>query len=622
MFYYLLIYSFFTTLFLVYISRDITFLGRGIFEDKKGKLTMTDQEKMLLGNSKLGWFYWPSKIHDIENSRGQLREIWTILSNFLSKLFKSKDEFVNVFLSLISNFGCSILIYFILNIYFSNQVAFFGAALYATSLWPYQICLYFGHILLAQFFFLLSILFLGLTTVFPDFFYPFLFVSGFFLTICFSSSSASRKYPPVIIIFLLFVLNDQIIMSFDYVKLIACSIFIFVFYVLYFLIKNKLLLYIKNKIEYFVKDKDNSKQYYINVKNKINKLVLYFLPLVFILISFLNDYQIIGNIFVFFLGLITSGIFILYPKIFKNIGRYYIYLNIGSWANHFKSYPSNFFKVDTSGDFRAPINYYIPFLLRFTPVVFLLYIFSFLFTIFSDTFLLKEKFFLIVISVTPFVIIEASKAIRVAKSYLPILIGMIILIVPTFSKILNNFENKLYLYVIILIILLNFFHKVYYLFTDLIPTRLGPSNLAKFLLKNRIFEFGTYNNPYNDELVGAIKQKFPNKFKINYFESISDSNSCRFFIVPQRSSKSVTMETQQYAIKNGDFKADEKLNEIEKNGLLEQITIKKFKTMGCSKFYVGESEITGFREFCLKDISKEDRKLGYALVLDLKKLNI
>ena len=80
------------------------------------------------------------------------------------------------------------------------------------------------------------------------------------------------------------------------------------------------------------------------------------------------------------------------------------------------------------------------------------------------------------------------------------------------------------------------------------------------------------------------------------------------------------METQQFAIKNGDFNLDQRLNDIENNGILDKITIKKFKLLGASRFFVGESEITGFREFCLKDISDLDRKLSYALILNLREL--
>ena len=172
------------------------------------------------------------------------------------------------------------------------------------------------------------------------------------------------------------------------------------------------------------------------------------------------------------------------------------------------------------------------------------------------------------------------------------------------------------------LILVNFVHKIFFLVKDVIPTRLGPSNLAKFLIKNKIYKIGTYNNPYNDEIVGPINQKFPKKINFQFYNSIDECKDCDYFLIPQRSAKSVTMETQQFAIKNGDFKLDKKLNEIEKNSILQKITIKKFKMLGTSRFYVGESEISGFREFCLKDISKEDRQLGYALLLDLKKLNI
>ena len=80
------------------------------------------------------------------------------------------------------------------------------------------------------------------------------------------------------------------------------------------------------------------------------------------------------------------------------------------------------------------------------------------------------------------------------------------------------------------------------------------------------------------------------------------------------------METQQFSIKNGDFKLDQKLNEIEKKGILQKIVIKKFKMLGTSRFFVGESEISGFREFCLRDISDFDRDLSNALILDLRKI--
>tara|TARA_Y100000591_G_scaffold332203_1_gene368662 strand:+ start:1834 stop:3705 length:1872 start_codon:yes stop_codon:yes gene_type:complete len=618
--YLLFTYSLLVTLILIFLARDITFFGRGIQPDKNGKLTMTDQEKMILATQKLNLFYWPSKIHSIENARAQLREVWAFLINIITKLLKSKDEVINVSLSLISNFGCIILIYQILNIYFSNSVAFLGTALYSTSIWPYQIALFLGHILLSQFFFLLSIYSLALMNLYPELSYLFLFISGFLLIICFSSSSASRKYPPIIIFFLIFQLFENFIFVVNYQRILILFLLLIFVFLSFQIFKNKIYITIEKKIKKYVLNPESVVNYVKQSKKIISNLVYLFIPTILMFFSFNSNINIIIKISLFLFGIIVSMLIILYPELIRNLGRYVVYLNIGSWANHFRSYPKNFFKVDTSGDFRAPISWYLGFLIRFCPLIFITFIFCFFFTIFSGQFNNIEKILFIFLSLVPFFVIELSKAIRVAKSYLPILIGMIFLIVVVMSELENILPRNIFFLILTCLILINLIHKIFYLIIDVIPSRLGPSNLAKYLIKNKILEIGTYNNTFNDELAGPIIQKFPNKIKFQFFNSISECKNCNYFLVPQRSAKSVTMETQQFSIKNGDFKLDQKLNEIEKKGILQKIVIKKFKMLGTSRFFVGESEISGFREFCLRDISDFDRDLSYALILDLRKI--
>ena len=619
MHYLLFIYSLLITLILIFHARDITFFGRGIQPDKNGKLTMTDQEKMIIAVRNLKLFFWPSKIHSIENSRGQLREIWVIIINILSRLFNSKDEFLNVLLSLISNLGCIILSYFILDIYFSKNIAFFGTALYATSIWPYQIALFFGHILLAQFFFFLSIFTLALTNIYPEYAYLLTFISGFLLIICFSSSSASRKYPPIIFIFFIFTLSQDIDFVINNSRSIILISLLLINIIIFLFIKNKFYNFIKKKIEKYV-PKERIEIYFNDFKKKLIKLYFIPVPVIFIFFCYNKNIDVLFKFSIFLIGTILAILIILYPNFIKGIGRYFVFLEIGNWANHFRSYPNNYFKQDTSGNFRAPPTYYLNFLPRFCPLIILLYILSLLIVLLSDYFLLLEKILYIFLSLLPVLTIELTKAMRVSKSYLPILVGLIFLIIVVAAKLENISSNNIFLISIIFLILVNLLHKIFFLLQDVIPTRLGPSNIAKFLIKNKIYKIGTYNNPYNDEIVGPIYQKFNKKIKFQFYESIDECENCDYFLIPQRSAKSFTMESQQFAIKNGDFKMDKKLNEIESNGILEDITIKKFKTLGTSRFYVGESEISGFREFCLKDISEADRKITYALILDLRKL--
>ena len=328
MHYLLFIYSLLITLILIFHARDITFFGRGIQPDRNGKFTMTDQEKMILATQKLNLFYWPSKIHSIENARAQLREVWAFLINVITKLLKSKDEIINVSLSLISNFGCGILIYQILNIYFSNSVAFLGAALYITSIWPYQIALYFGHILLSQFFFLLSIYSLSLMNLYPELSYLFLFISGFLLIVCFSSSSASRKYPPIIIFFLIFQLFENLSFIINLQRIsILFLLFIFVF-LLFQIFKNKIYLVIEKKIKTYVSNPESNNNYIKQSKKIISNLVYLFIPTILIFFSFNSNINIIINISVFFFGVVVSMLIILYPELMRNLGRYVVYLNI------------------------------------------------------------------------------------------------------------------------------------------------------------------------------------------------------------------------------------------------------------------------------------------------------
>ena len=82
------------------------------------------------------------------------------------------------------------------------------------------------------------------------------------------------------------------------------------------------------------------------------------------------------------------------------------------------------------------------------------------------------------------------------------------------------------------------------------------------------------------------------------------------------------METEAEAIKNGDFREDPTLNLLLDNFTISNYAIAKFKTFGCSKYYVNESEVTSYRYHILKQITDRDRVLSYGWVLDLKSLKM
>jgi len=109
---------------------------------------------------------------------------------------------------------------------------------------------------------------------------------------------------------------------------------------------------------------------------------------------------------------------------------------------------------------------------------------------------------------------------------------------------------------------------------------------------------------------------FPNDFKVEYVSSIKKLRD-KIILIPNTSSKSLFMESEKYAIKNGDFDEDEYLNSLIDDKFQNVQVLRKFKTMGSSKYFVNESEVTSYRNIILKQISDYDRFRGHAWLIKL-----
>jgi hypothetical protein len=301
-----------------YLAKDATYFGRGFIKDNFGQIShKTDQEKMLDQSKDFGYMFWPSKIHS-STGRGQLREIWVFFANLTALLMKRRDEFVNIFLSLLCNFFSSILLFFLLSRLFSTQAAFFGAFLYSTSLWPYQVAYFFGHIHLSQLFFICSLILIDLASSYSILTsIPIIFFAGFFAVICFSSSSASRKYPPIIIFFFLFKFKETIVFDFSLTNIYIYISSLLVLWSLYFYNKiffKKILIY---KISKYVKNE--KKEFYLL---KSLKYIKFFFIIIFpigLLFIFLTKNYFFYHSFFFILGFSFGAFIILWPNFFYNL---------------------------------------------------------------------------------------------------------------------------------------------------------------------------------------------------------------------------------------------------------------------------------------------------------------
>jgi len=217
------------------------------------------------------------------------------------------------------------------------------------------------------------------------------------------------------------------------------------------------------------------------------------------------------------------------------------------------------------------------------------------------------------------IIHEATKGLKVGKAFMSAL--LLLLLVPAAAlkffveRVSDTEVLKFGLWTVVgLIIVLQLLHTAYVLYSDTIQCRLAPTKLRNKLKELNVREFFTYDNSYNNSFVHTMMYTYIDEFKVSFINSISEVKK-GIVVIPNTSSKSVSMETGQYAILNGDFDKDSELNNLMENKKIEKIAIAKIRTMGNSKYYVHESEVTSYRELILKQISEQDRWRGFAWVI-------
>lgn len=605
----------------------------------------TDNEKVIQVSDEIKLLNWPSKMHLVPWGRAQLREYWVLGLCFIGQFYKKKiTDHRNITLALLANLGSSICIYYLASGLTNQYIGIFISLLYMTAVWPYHVAIFMGHVHLAQFFFLLSVFTIQLGVMGQEnynlFYY---FLSGVFCAASFVSSSASRKFPPFFLAIYLglhhnfFYISDWSIQSIISPLRLGVTCALGVIFASGLLLSNQISLKMANFL--ILKTKKNwNDQRTIEFINEIQGSIAKICrtALIFLILAFLTikDMKFLSLVSVTLLGIFLVAFHILMPAFLDNLNRYHRFLNIGNWANHFKSYAGR--EIEIFGHlipegFRGAGLRWIPrFFWQVMPFICLLYMFSLGFftwdKIQNNQYI--ELLFFIFLSLVPTIVTEYTKGLQVGKSYFPSFVGLLVIItkgLESFQLLADKNGNQLFwvlgLTLLALLLLGQVIHSIYFYITDVLPSRMAPTYLRNFLKMHHIDTFSTYDNAFNNSFVKTMLYTYPNEFTVNYCSTISESKDA-YFISPNTSSKSVSMETESYSIENGDFNFDPILSKLIATKRIEQLALAKFKTMGSSKFYVHESEITSYRSLILKQINAEDRFRGIAWVLPIKDLKM
>lgn len=579
----------------------------------------TDNQKQAEAAAAWRKWGWPSGMHAFGKGKTAMKDAMVILlSCFQMILFDKKTDRPLIALCFFSNALSGYLIYLVGSILFDQNIAVLLSLLFFTAIWPTQVAFFGGHVCIGQMFFILGVyLCLSSNNSIADSVW-YVAAGASFVASQFSSSS-SRKYIPFILSAFVFSLRGEFEIAqfkwddFDIVSYKG--------------------LFISSVILTLVYFSDTENTLFLNrIKSKVSafQLILLFLILYFslALVKEATLFFYISHLALLSGGFLTFAFFTL-PNVRQSIKEYFNYFHIPKTTCRFRLYLDFFKRIGKPipEDFRGEGWPWIGrMLLRFIPLHTAFAIVVILFAIIGVFYAGERQFsFLditlcLILAVTPAFWGEVTKGPQISRSYLPMFIGVLLLIGVGLSQTLYLHKVGNYVYLItVLIVVSSFIHSIKEILEDVYPSRMVCNLVGRRLKQLGAKEYYTYDHPCNEALTGCPEGVLSKDFKINHISSLLEVNS-GYVVVPCISSKAFHLESMPWSVEYGDFTLDHNLSLLIDSRKIEELSVGKFVTYGNSNYWIHESEVTSYRLNVIGDIKPKDRFRSYAWILDGKKV--
>lgn len=607
----------------------------------------TDNELFVRAAAQSHKWKWFSDLHKFGHFKTGTKAVTIILLSVFQKLLKDKTgDYPYVALGGASVSVSTVLIYLISSNYWNPPIGFFVAVLFLISFWLWQIALYGGHVNVATMMFLFSVYFVQQTniTVSPEIW---LVASGAFLFLTLYSSSSASKY---IVLFFSAVfyekysslLGQNMIKEVGKQIMLNHSIFFNIVIPLLFLATFLILkqnckkittaIYLKKSFPFLNnlmsgRDQFPLEHYLGHARKKLNYYALWglrFMLFMLILINVLGFDYLIS----IFIGFLLAMLLFLSPNIKQHLLNYFLFVTGPLSKPHFRLYIDFFAKrgLKVSTYTKGGGWKWVPkILFRIIPGPMIIFAILLIYTLIFG-FILKNGnlhpviFTLIFFtSLSPILWIEITKGVQLSRSYSPGFIGILLFIGYSFSAIEPN--QKIFWTIFTLSVIPIFAWNLWVFISDIYPARMTVTNLVNALKKREIKKIYTYDTAYNNAVVNAIPPNILKEFQIEYITSLNDiKQKDAWVVIPGTSSKSLNMSSEMEGIRDGDYTKDPVLNGLIRTREIEKIAEEKFKTVGTSKIWVHEEEVSSYRDLMLKDIKEEDRFRGYAWLVSMQEI--
>lgn len=603
---------------------------------------------------------WPSKMHKYICGKFRMKDIGVLSLSVMQRLLKDRMSMYPLFF--LCNLAISlsaILIYYVASIYWNTNIGLLAFALFLFCFWPHQIALMGGFHVLAQVFILVSILFLQISEWIVT---PYHFIcyglAGVTGGMIFFTSASGRKFFPLFIGAFLYSQRNVIaplglaqtgwgslLGGFGFFLLGLFSV------ILVGLFLNLLLIWVFYKPVVTAAYKKSGPAWlnrmiksgnkyplerYLRFRGRVVafvtrlslKVICYFL--ISIILSRTPSFYLAQLLVI--CGILTVVFFLTYPNVIENLREYLAYHYTTYKFSRFDEYAEYFKKIgrpipkDKRGAGISWIILFFPSIIPFHIVYFLIVLFLSLIVLsfhdFEQSFLWNTMA-VIGLSLSPIIYGEWTKAPQSSRAYFPALIGILLLIAYgcfQFEQILSP-ENRIIFWLLVAgAALLSAGWNIWVFFNDVFPAKMLVSKFIKTMQKLGIKKFYTYDTEYNDVLIGSLPPEISKEYQIDFIESLNEVKQ-GYVVVPGISSKSWSFEVYQCGIEGRDFDKDLLLTRLIDTKEIRRFSVASFKTIGTSKIWVNESEITTYRNYIINDIKDSDRWRGHAWIVDAGELH-
>lgn len=559
-----------------------------------------------------GEWRWLSDMHKGGSGRTRMKDAFVLGLAAMQRLLGDRTSgHPPVVLCLVANAVSAILIFLIASAYWTPAVGLLVAALFLTSFWPYLNALYGGPICLAQTCFLASAYLMERAAVVgPWQAWAWYEAAGVAFGLMLFSSASSRKYLPLLA------------GAFVYSQRTALSP----------LWEDQQELWSRAGLALAVLLALGLAFVWLRRRRMVRALVMWAGFYILGCVALSRSTPFYTAQLALAAGAVIPVLLFTWPDVRRNLRSFFDLWTSGhKWGNHFPVYRKYFERMGRpirEGMRGAGLRWIARYFWHIAPFHSAYFLFCFALPI---GLLVLEGFHaeeavgtlgVLALSLSPVIVGEVTRGPQLGRTYFPAFAGLLLLMgYAAFraDQALIGFTAWAFWGLPLACLATSAAWNLWVFVDDVWPTRMAPVWLTDTLKALEVKELYAYDTPYNFALFYIMWQELLQKYNVRFIRTLREARE-GYVVVPGTSHKAVSMECHPYAMEHGDFDEDPLLNPLLDSKAITRYVVASFKTLGSSRMWGHEGEVTSYRDLILKEIGEHDRWRARAWILDAGKL--